>query len=220
MYSKDEIENYDLMSPLWAGVGNPILVPGVNEDFFWSQFLTASKYGRVFKKMRDSEHNRGVLLELARDRSLEYSVSNLTAILRDLVLTESPLLEDPNPELEPVATGPTQEEQWLAWINDPNTSMRQVDSLRRTDPAFSAFYSKMSAAQRTTEVGDAAVNLNANRTVKGTSDAAVQAFATFYRRASTDDIRKKLSPGLNPDGPAAAVAQQKLFEAAIAAGLI
>jgi hypothetical protein len=50
--------------------------------------------------------------------------------------------------------------------------------------------------------------------------ADVQKFAAEYRALSVQQLKTLLSPGLNPQGPAAAAEQQRLFDAACACGAI
>jgi len=111
---------------------------------------------------------------------------------------------------------------WTTWVTDPETSMRQITELRRTNPAFQEFYSHYAAQERTsTPVGDAVENLNVKQApAKKAVPADVQKFAEEYRTMSVQQLKTLLSPGLNPQGPAAAAEQQRLFDAACACGAI
>jgi hypothetical protein len=111
---------------------------------------------------------------------------------------------------------------WTAWVTNPETSMRQITELRRTNSAFAEFYSHYAQLERTsTPVDGAAENLNARKapTQKSVS-AAVQKFAEEYRTMSVQQLKTLLSPGLNPSGPAAAARANTLFNDACALGLI
>src|SRR5258708_31803027 len=99
-----------------------------------------------------------------------------------------------------------QRRDWTTWVTDPETSMRQITELRRTNPAFQEFYSHYAAQERTaTPVGDAVENLNVRQVpAKKAVPADVQKFAEEYRTMSVQQLKTLLSPGLNPSGPAAA----------------
>jgi hypothetical protein len=100
-------------------------------------------------------------------------------------------------------------------------SMSEINLRKKSDPEFAAYVRKSMEAEMSSEPVETAENLNANRTpqTRGTS-ADVQAFATWYRTAPATEVKKKLSPGMNPDGPAAAKEANRLFDAACAASLL
>jgi hypothetical protein len=111
--------------------------------------------------------------------------------------------------------------EWTTWANNPETSMRQINDLKRTDPGFAEFYAHYARQERSTEVGDRVENLNERKTpTKKTVPADVLRFAQEYRLLSTQQVKTLLSPGLNPLGPAAAAESNRLFEAACACGAI
>jgi hypothetical protein len=101
------------------------------------------------------------------------------------------------------------------------SSMDAVNQRKHVDPKFKAFIATRLRQEMSSEPVETAANLNANRTpqTRGTS-VDVQAFATRYRTMSVADVKKELSAGMNPLGPAAAAESNRLFEAACAAGLI
>jgi hypothetical protein len=234
-FDRDEIENYRLGSPLWSGLGDRILVSGVNDDEFWDD-LAQGKGGKGFSKKLDCPENRATLIrKYAQTYPNEPIIrSALNDLLWKLMLACSPDFIDPHatPE-EPEDTRPRdslgrvmspkaiQWRDWTAWVTNPETSMRQITELRRTNPAFQEFYSHYSTQERTsTPVGDAVENLNVRQAAKKTVPADVQKFAAEYRTLSVQQLKTLLSPGLNPQGPAAAVEQQRLFDAACACGAI
>jgi hypothetical protein len=232
---RDEIENYRFGSPLWSALNDRILVAGVNDDEFWED-LAQGRGGKGFAKRLDCPENRATLIlkYTAAYPSAPIIRSALNDLLWRLMLSASQDFIDPHatPE-EPEDTRPRdslgrvmspkaiQWRDWTAWVNDPETSMRQITELRRTNPTFQEFYSHYAAQERTsTPVGDAVENLNVRPTKKYVVPADVQKFAAEYRALSVQQLKTLLSPGLNPQGPAAAAEQQRLFDAACACGAI
>jgi hypothetical protein len=218
-FDRDEIENYTLGSPLWAGSYDRILVSGVNDDEFWSDVFEG-KDGKGFKKRLDCPENRATLILKYTQANPNQSIirSALNELLWKLILAANPDFIDPHaaPE-EPEDARPRdslgrvmspkalQWRNWTDWVNNPETSMRQITELRRTNPAFQEFYSHYAAQERTsTPVGDAVENLNVRPTKKYVVPADVQKFAAEYRTLSVQQLKTLLSPGLNPQGPAAA----------------
>jgi hypothetical protein len=111
---------------------------------------------------------------------------------------------------------------WTAWVTNQETSMREITELRRTNSGFAEFYSHYSQLERTsTPVDGVGEILNAPKApTKKAVPADVAAYAARYRTMSMDAVRKELSPGMNPEGPAAAAQAKRLFDASCAAGLI
>jgi hypothetical protein len=101
-------------------------------------------------------------------------------------------------------------------------SMSEINLRKQSDPEFANFVRKnLQREMQEQPVGDSVVNLNQRvATVKKGVSADVVAYAARYRVMSSDAVRKELSPGINPLGPAAAAEANRLFEAACAAGLI
>jgi hypothetical protein len=116
-----------------------------------------------------------------------------------------------------------QQLEWAEMTRFANEStMDAVNQRKHVDPKFRAFVAtNMRREFAEQPVADGVENLNANRTpqARGVS-ADVQAFATRYRTMSVADVKKELSAGMNPLGPAAAAESNRLFEAACAANLI
>jgi hypothetical protein len=235
-FDRDEIENYRFGSPLWSALNDRILVAGVNDDEFWSD-MSQGKGGKGFKKRLDCPENRATLILKYTQAYPNHPIirSALNDLLWNLMLACSPDFIDPHatPE-EPEDTRPRdslgrvmspkalQWRDWTTWVNNPETSMRQIKELRRTNPAFQEFYSHYAAQERTaTPVGDAVENLNVRQApAKKAVPADVQKFADEYRTISVQQLKTLLSPGLNPSGPAAAARANTLFNDACALGLI
>jgi hypothetical protein len=235
-FDRDEIENYRLGSPLWAALNDRILVSGVNDDEFWDD-LCQGRGGKGFKKHLDCPENRATLvLKYAQAYPNQPIVrSELNELLWKLMLAANPDFIDPHaaPE-EPADERPRdslgrvmspkalQWRDWTTWVNDPETSMRQITELRRTNSAFAEFYSHYATQERTsTLVGDAVQNLNVRQApAKKAVSTDVQKFAEDYRTMSVQQLKTLLSPGLNPQGPAAAARANTLFNDACALGLI
>lgn len=100
-------------------------------------------------------------------------------------------------------------------------SMAEVNLRKKSDPEFANFVRKNLEREMQQPVGDSVENLNANRIAQTSGvPSDVRAFAVRYRTMSAADVKKELSPGMNPLGPAAAKEANRLFEAACADGLI
>lgn len=102
------------------------------------------------------------------------------------------------------------------------SSMDAIRQRKNIDAKFRAFLATNYRREMvSTPVHDGVTNLNANRQAQQSGvPADVLAYATRYRTISSSDMRKELSPGMNPLGPAAAKEANRLFEAAVASGLI
>lgn len=101
-------------------------------------------------------------------------------------------------------------------------SMSECRARAQQDSAYASFMHKnfeREAAENRDPNG--LVSLNANRTpTKKGVPADVVAYAERYRTMSSDAVRRELSPGMNPLGPAAAAEANRLFQAGCDAGLI
>jgi len=144
------------------------------------------------------------------------------------------LAGDLQPEQKPVATAEPEVERdrlgrplspkakqwkrWQEWCNDPNTDMKSIHELRRTNPEFAEFYANQSSQERTGGVGDAVEN-SLERPVKTKKVSAdIEQFAQDYRNMRSDQLKSLLSPA--SVGAQAAAHYKNLYEQAIAAGLI
>jgi hypothetical protein len=230
MLSREDWDVYQLGSPYWAGVGDRILAAGVNDDEFWED-LFQGKGGKGFSKRLDCPENRATLLQKYQQKYPGQPVvrSALNELLWKLMISSNLDFIDPNaeePDTRPrdaqgrlMSAKDVQWQAWEAWCNNPETSMRLVQEKRRTDPGFAEFYAAQSAAERTVPVDGAVENLNLAPPQKVVSDE-VEEFAARYRTMSLSELKKLLSPGLNPGGPAAAKRANELFQQAIACGRI
>jgi hypothetical protein len=235
-FDRDEIENYRLGSPLWAGLNDRILVSGVNDEEFWDD-LAQGKGGKGFSKKLDCPENRVTLVLKYTQAYPNQPIvrSELNELLWKLMLAANPDFIDPHaaPE-EPADERPRdslgrvmspkalQWRDWTTWVTNPETLTRQITELRRTNPGFAEFYSHYAQLERTsTPVGDGVENLNVRRApTKKSVPADVQKFAEEYRTMSVQQLKTLLSFGLNPSGPAAAARANKLFNDACSLGLI
>jgi hypothetical protein len=235
-YDKHEIENYHYGSGLWAGLHDRILVAGVNDKQFWAD-LFEGKGGPGFKKNLDCPENRLTLIRKYQELNPDQPIirSRLNELAYRMMITGNPDFVYPHLEPEePEDTRPRDSQgrvmsskalqwrDWTNWVNDPETSMRQINELRRTDAGFAEFYVTTAATQRISDDPMAHVNVPNNNPVptKKAVPADVQQFAAAYRTMSSQQVKTLLSPGLNPLGPAAAAEQKRLFDAACACGAI
>jgi hypothetical protein len=116
-----------------------------------------------------------------------------------------------------------QQLEWAEMTRFANEStMDAINQRKYVDPKFRAFIAtnlRREISEQT--VADGVENLNANRKPKTRGvPADVQAFVARYRTTSVAEMKKELSPGINPLGPAAAAESNRLFEAACAANLL
>jgi hypothetical protein len=119
----------------------------------------------------------------------------------------------------PLSGKAKQWKRWQEWCNDPNTTMKEIQELRRTNAAFAEFYANQSAQERAGGVGDAAKNLLEMRSpMIKTVSPEVRQFADDYRHMTTEQLKKILSPAMV--GAEAAAHYQQLFDQCVANGLI
>jgi hypothetical protein len=207
-----------------------------NVEEFFSQ-VWATKYGRGFKKhVGDTPKNRAVILK-AYETVYGGAVifSQLVLLLQQLMLTHNPNFEYPYEPVvvpEPVddrprdATGRPMSERaqrWAKWEQvcaDPKTSMKVIESWKRSDADFRDFYSTMYSKQVAQQVvGDAVVNLNVKSATTAKKIAPdVLAYAQRYRTAASETLRLEMNAG--HVGAAAAAESTRLFLAAMECGLI
>jgi len=159
-YDRDEIENYVMGSDLWAGMADPILKPGVNDSVFWD-LLNQKSPG--FSHHLDSPENRNVALVVYCQKfpGTPIICSEMNELIRKLISIGYEGFVDPNAKpAEPVDTRQRDAlgrimspkalrfRDWTNWVNDPGTSMKQIQELRRTDSSFAEFYETMSERER------------------------------------------------------------------------
>jgi hypothetical protein len=110
---------------------------------------------------------------------------------------------------------------WENWCNNPETTMREIHELRRTNAAFAEFFSNQSVRERhDNPVGDA-VEFVGTQAIRQDSKIRVtqelREFAQAYRLTPTSEIKKSMSAVMNPAGFADYRAK---LDAAIACGLL
>jgi hypothetical protein len=231
-YDQNEIENYILGSDLWAGDQDPVLHLRINEEVFWKYVLLRST---GFRKHLDCPDNRATVLAVYCQRNPGQPIiaSELSDLILKLIQISYPGLKDPNARpAEPIDSRPRdrngrlmspkaiQWKAWEEWVNNPETSSRQVELKKNADPEFREFFSTMLRREiNANPVGDGVEGLNGAITPTRKAVAEdVQLWAQDYRTRSIAEIRRVLSPAMV--GATVAAENQRLFDAAQAAGLI
>ena len=231
-YDRDEIENYVMGSDLWAGMADPILKPGVNDSVFWD-LLNQKCPG--FAKHLDSPENRNVALVLYCQKVPGSPIicSEMNTLIRKLIQIAYPGFVDPHaappasvderPRDRNGRLMSPKAQKWAEfekWVNDAQTSSRQVDVRRNSDPEFREFYSTMLRREiSSTTVGDGVEDLNTTKApTKKSVPEEVQLWSQDYRTRSIAEIRRVMSPAMV--GPKVAALNQSMFDQATAAGLI
>jgi hypothetical protein len=204
-----------------------------NVEDFWSR-VWQTKLGRGFAKhLGDTPNHRAAILKSYRELYGNEAIvlPKFVALLESLMYTHSPIFDYPvEPEAEPVDARPRdalgrvmseKASKWQRWEQlcaDPNTSMKLINQWRTTEPGFADFYrttfAKQVAIQR---VGDEAVNLNTKAPTKKAA-ADVVAYAHRYPAIASETLKREMSAG--HVGAAVAAENRRLFESAVAAGLI
>jgi hypothetical protein len=143
---------------------------------------------------------------------------DLVSFAEDLLLSGG--LRAPEP-VEPETKLSPSQQKWSEYrIYSENHSSSECRNRAASDPGYASFV-RLSLEREVADRGPQLINRNANRTAtKKAIPADVAAYAERYRTLSIDAVRKELSPGVNPLGPAAAAEAQRLFDASCAAGLI
>jgi hypothetical protein len=235
-YDQQEVTEYVMGSDLWAGMADPILKPGVNDSVFWG-LLNQKCPG--FAKHLDSPENRNVALVLYCQKfpGTPIICSEMNTLIRKLISIAYEGFTDPNAKpAEPIDARPRDAlgrimspkalrfRDWSTWVNNPETSMKQIQELRRTNQEFAEFYATMSARERQSEqVGDAVVNLlepqaPSKKKITGVDEEELRLWCQQYRTLPMDEVRKIMSA--SQSGQTVADHNKKLLEAGIAAGLI
>jgi hypothetical protein len=235
-YDRDEIENYVMGSDLWAGMADPILKPGVNDSVFWD-LLNQKCPG--FAKHLDSPENRNVALVLYCQKVPGSPIicSEMNTLIRKLIQIAYPGFVDPHaappasvderPRDRNGRLMSPKAQKWAEfekWVNDAQTSSRQVDVRRNSDPEFREFYSTMLRREiSSTPVGDAVENLlepqaPSKKKITGVDEEELRLWCQQYITLPMTEVRKIMSPAVS--GQVVADHNKKLLEAGIAAGLI
>jgi hypothetical protein len=229
-YDENEIQNYTLGSDLWAGDQDPILKYGVNEETFWKYVLLRSK---GFARHLDSENNRATAVAVYIQRfGTPVIASELSELILKLISIQYSGFTDPNAAPAELAdTRPRdrngrlmspkaiQWQEWEAWVSNPETSMKQVEALRQSNPEFREFFSTISQKQRPeTPLAQYDV-LNANRDPDGSKlPDEVYTWAAQCPTLPVDELRRIMSPGAVYSR--VANENKRLFDIAVAANLL
>ncbi len=235
----------------FAAPGDRILHPEIPEQVeeFWNDFMQGQN-GSGFAKI-DCPENRELLMQkyaVASGYALVVR-SALNAFWRKFAITRSAfdhgfinphedemvqqMLEAERPrdaQGRLLSQTDIQQQEWIAWLNNPETSTRAIEQKKRTDASFAAFYRGLYASQIQSDDPMVDTNVRNNMrqpapstitpTSRKVASPEVQRFAADYVRMSTEQVKKLLSPVLNPNGPADAARQQTLFEEACKYGLV
>src|ERR1700723_1466917 len=154
-YEQSEIEHYEMGSPLWAGVNDPVLVDGINDEIFWDSFLGA-KGGRGFATL-DCDENRATLLIKYTNMYPGQPIvrSQLSALWYALMISHSPDIIDPHAEPEDtkprdakgnlLSAKTIRNQEYLDWTE--GKSDMETRQRRANDRGFAAFYTAMNQTQ-------------------------------------------------------------------------
>lgn len=217
----------------WAGRGDRILHEEIPEqvELFWNEFFEG-KGGRGFRKL-DCEHNRELLLQKYRNRFAHDLVvrSALNNFWYQLMISFAEGFTDPNAVEEEVVEEVDSEAvvfaEFEVWSNAPDTNTKMIADRRRADSRYAKYYNERLAREIQNDDPMADVNARNNirqplttPTSRRVASPEVQRFAADYRLMSSEEVKRLLSPGLNPLGSAAAEHSRQLFDQACAYGLI
>jgi hypothetical protein len=202
---------------------------------FWKYVLLRSK---GFARHLDSPDNRATAVAVYIQRfGTPVIASELSELILKLISIQYSGFTDPNAKpAEPADLRPRDRngrlmspkaQKWAEfekWVNDPQTSSRQVDVRRNSDPEFREFYSTMLRREiSSTPVGDAVENLlepqaPSKKKITGVDEEELRLWCQQYRTLPMTEVRKIMSPAQS--GQVVADHNKKLLEAGIAAGLI
>jgi len=202
------------------------LEDAANNDRFAAAFFETPVGQEIKKAGLKTTANVYEIVALAQERAgrVEITIPEAEDAAKELFLNWELQPKRKRAE-EPPAPKPLSSSQ-LAWseyriFSESHTSA-ECKARARVDAGYATFVRKNYERQfAASPVGDAVVNLNEKTpTTKKAVATDVVAYAARYRTMSADAVRKELSPGMNPQGPAAAAEANRLFEASCAAGLI
>jgi hypothetical protein len=216
IYDQQEIQEYVFGSPLWAGIGDPVLSPdGVNQEVFWDSFL-AAQGGKGFSRL-DCEENRAILLrKYARSFAGQPIVrSQLSQLWYMLLISHNPDFVDPQGG-EPEAVVVSPEQEFTEWME--GKSEYDVRQRRSMDKAFSAWFTASNRAQIQSDDVMADQNYRNNiRTERPNVNQDLREWAASYHKLPVSEVKRKLSPATNPAGHQEF---NRNFQAAMSAGLV
>jgi hypothetical protein len=198
-----------------------------NNDRFAAAFFETPVGQEIKKAGLKTSDNVYAIVGLAQEQAsgrVEITVPEAEAAARELFLAGDLQPKQKKVEQPPAPKSLTASQQvWSEYriFSESHTSA-ECRARARVDVGYGNFMRKNYEREfAASPVGDAVVNLNEKTpTKKKAVSADVAAYAARYRTMSADVVRKELSPGMNPSGPAAAAEAKRLFDASCAAGLI
>jgi len=241
MLTRSDWDTFVGPNEFFAAEGDRILHQEIPEqaELFWEEFL-AGRNGSGFAKI-DVPENRAVLLDKYR-RAYGANAPIVRSALNDLwrkfVVTHSafdhgfiaPGQLENEEVVDPAVAEAERLAEYAAFSDSPETSVKMIAERRRTDRGYAEYYNHRLRQEVRSDNPMQDINARNNLrqpspstmtpTSRKTAPADVQRFAVEYVRLSTEQIKRLLSPALNPNGPADAARQQQLFNDAIAYGLL
>jgi len=205
-----------------------IFTPGCKENVkLFIRDFRATSVGRQLKEAGlDTGENLDLIVEDAQTQTghEDVTMKEFEASARRMFLIGDLKPKQKQVEQPPAPKPLTASQQaWSEYrIFSESRTSAECKARARVDAGYATFVRKNYEREfAASPVGDAVVNLNEKTpTTKKAVPADVSAYAARYRTMSADAARKELSPGMNPQGPAAAAEANRLFEASCAAGLI
>ena len=198
-----------------------------NNDRFAAAFFKTPVGHEIKKAGLKTSDNVYAIVGLAQEQAggrVEITVPEAEAAARELFLAGDLQPKQKKVEQPPAPKPLTASQQaWSEYriFSESHTSS-ECKARARVDAGYASFMRKNYEREfAASPVDGAAVNLNEKKpTTKLAVPADVADYAARYRTMGADALRKELSPGMNPQGPAAAAEANRLFEASCAAGLI
>jgi hypothetical protein len=203
-----------------------------NIKLFIRDFLAGSVGGQIKEAGLDTGENLDAILEDAQTQTghedvnlKEYEASaRRMFLIGDLKPKKAvaPVVDDVERDRlgRPLSPKAKQWKVWENWCNNPETTMREIHELRRTNAAFAEFFSNQSVRERhDNPVGDAvvAIGTQAVRQDKTRITQELRDFAQAFRLAPTSESKKLMSAAMNPNGYEL---YRKNIDLCIAAGLL
>jgi hypothetical protein len=211
----------------------PTALDAGNVEEFWNKVWQTKMGKGFFKHMHDTPNHRAALLKSYRELYGNEAIvlPKFVALLESHMYIHSSIFEYPvEPEAEPVDARPRDTSgrvmsekaiRWQRWEQlcaNPKTSMKLINQWRRTEPGFAEFYATIFARQVAAQkVGDEVLNLNAKAPAKRAAPDVV-AYARRYPAIASETLKREMCAG--HVGAAVAAENRRLFEGAVAAGLI
>ena len=192
-----------------------------NIKLFREEFRASELGARLKSEGLDHSDNLVLILSTAQTEldKEDVNMQEYTATARRLYM-----LGDLRPKPRPVAQAPALPpltEPQIRWSEYREFSERstsaQCTARAKVDAGYASFMQKNYERELNQPIGDAVVNLNQKAPLKKTVPEELRQFASEYRTLSSEQCRRLMSPGSNPDGYQE---WSRKFEASCAAGLI